>query len=306
MCDIWKDNANVRSLNLDDVKLLIQTFRLLQTKWVVMSGGEALMNRKLFELCELLRTEGIKITILSTGLLLKKFAKQVVRYSDEVIVSLDGSKIIHNEIRRVPKAYQKLQAGIIAVKNLQPNFSISGRGVIQRMNIADWPNIINSAHDLELNQISFLAADISTDAFNRPNAWQTDRQSDILPLLHELPKLQETIEAIIIDFAADFETGFIAEKPAKLRKIYDYYAAFHQQQPFPVVRCNAPWVSTVIEADGTVRPCFFHAPIGNIHDASLIEVLNQPEAIKFRSKLNISRNDICRKCVCTLNLPIEI
>ncbi|MEO5998836.1 MAG: SPASM domain-containing protein [Chitinophagaceae bacterium] len=33
--------------------------------------------------------------------------------------------------------------------------------------------------------------------------------------------------------------------------------------PFPFKKCNAPWVSTVIEADGTVTPCFFHEAIRN-------------------------------------------
>ena len=43
-----------------------------------------------------------------------------------------------------------------------------------------------------------------------------------------------------------------------------------------------PWVSAVVESDGTVRPCFFHKPIGNIGRDSLREVLNGPEAMEFR------------------------
>ncbi len=43
--------------------------------------------------------------------------------------------------------------------------------------------------------------------------------------------------------------------------------------PFPPVACNAPWMSVVIEADGVVRPCFFHEPIGNIREAPLATIV---------------------------------
>jgi radical SAM protein with 4Fe4S-binding SPASM domain len=59
----------------------------------------------------------------------------------------------------------------------------------------------------------------------------------------------------------------------------------------------------VIEADGTVRPCFFHAPLGNIRDAgSLGAVLNSPAARAWRRQLDVQKDETCRRCVCTLTL----
>ena len=66
--------------------------------------------------------------------------------------------------------------------------------------------------------------------------------------------------------------------------------------------CNAPWVSSVVEADGTVRPCFFHRSLGNIHEQSLEEILNSPEAVAFRRGLDVKADPICKTCVCTLSL----
>jgi Fe-coproporphyrin III synthase len=302
MCDIWKGNGNTQQLTEADVRSLLVSLKRLHTRWVVMSGGEALMNPNLFRLCEILRAEGIKITILSTGLLLGRYAAQVVAHTDEVIVSLDGSEAIHNAIRRIPKAYQKLREGVQAVKALKPDFRISGRCVIQRHNFRDWPNIIRTAHDLGLDQISFLPADVSTDAFNRPELWEEDRVEEVKLEREELPELKATIEALLINHAADFASSYIAEAPAKLRRVYDYYAAFHGLASFPAVRCNAPWVSVVVEADGTVRPCFFHTPVGNIRESALPELLNSPEAVAFRQNLDMDTDPVCHKCVCSLNL----
>jgi len=124
MCDIWKDNGNTQQLTEADVQTLLVSLKKLGTRWVVMSGGEALMNPNLFLLGDILRAEGMKITILSTGLLLKRYAEGIVSRTDEVIVSLDGSEAVHNAIRRIPNAYQKLRDGVRAVKALDPAFPI--------------------------------------------------------------------------------------------------------------------------------------------------------------------------------------
>jgi MoaA/NifB/PqqE/SkfB family radical SAM enzyme len=302
MCDIWKGNDNVRQLTEADVRNLLLSFKRLGTQWVVMSGGEALMNPNLFRLCDMLRAAKLKVTILSTGLLLKRYAEQVVAQTDEVIVSLDGSEEIHNAIRRIPTAYQKLRGGVQAVKSLNPHLPISARCVIQRYNFTDWPNIIDAAHEIGLDHISFLPADVSSEAFNRPDPWDENRIEDVKLRQEELPQLKTTIQLLITNYQSDFASGYIAESPAKIRRIYDYYAAFYGLSDFPPVRCNAPWVSAVVEADGTVRPCFFHHAIGNIRQTPLPALLNKPEVIDFRRNLDMATNPICHKCVCSLNL----
>ncbi|MEM7344891.1 MAG: radical SAM protein, partial [Chloroflexota bacterium] len=104
MCDIWQGDGT-QQLTEADIEGLLESLKKLGTQWVVMSGGEALMNPNLFRLCDMLRAEGLKMTILSTGLLLSRYAEDVVTRTDEVIISLDGSEQVHNAIRRIPTAY---------------------------------------------------------------------------------------------------------------------------------------------------------------------------------------------------------
>jgi MoaA/NifB/PqqE/SkfB family radical SAM enzyme len=302
MCDIWKGNSTVRQLTEADLRELLVSLKQLHTHQVVMSGGEALLNPNLFRLCDILRAEGMKITILSTGLLLSRYAQQIVEKTDEVIVSLDGSETVHNAIRQIPRAYQMLCEGVEALKAINPRFSVSGRCVIQRGNFADWPNIVDAARNIGLDRISFLPADISTEAFNHPESWSEDQIAHVRVTVDELPQLRDVIEHLIRDYSAEFASGYIAESPEKLRRIYYYYAAFHEQAEFPRVRCNAPWVSAVVEADGAVRPCFFHAAIGNIRQTPLPELLNSEKSIAFRRNLDMETDPICRKCVCSVNI----
>src|SRR5262249_8887674 len=164
MCDIWQANSEKRELTRDDLERQMSSMRNLHVQRVVLSGGEALMHQNLWLLCELLREMGVEITLLSTGLLLKGFAADVVKWCDEVIVSVDGSREVHNAIRRVPRAFERLAEGIAALRALEPGYPVSARCVLQRSNFRDLPKIILAAHEIGLNRISFMAVDVSSTA----------------------------------------------------------------------------------------------------------------------------------------------
>lgn len=303
MCDIWKGNRNLKQLTEADIWGLLSSLKKLGTRQVLMSGGEALLHPNFFRLCELLRREQMKITLLSTGLTLERHAKQLTEMVDDIIVSLDGHEALHDEIRNVPGAFGKLRAGIEAIRSIHPVYRITARTVIHRLNFHAWPRIVDAALDLGLDQISFLPADVSSQAFNRATPWSNERQQDVLPGREELPALRSVTDLLFTQQREAFEDEFIAESPAKLDKIYQYYAACYGLQPFPFKKCNAPWVSTVVEADGTVRPCFFHEAVGNIRNDSLDNILNGEKAMRFRKTLDMGKNDTCRRCVCYLHLP---
>jgi len=303
MCDIWKDNKNLKQLEESDIMGLLEALENYGTQQVVMSGGEALLNPNFFRFCEILQKREIRITLLSTGLTLAREAKRLVKFVNDIIVSLDGPAALHDAIRNIPGAFNKMKEGIEAVRAADPSFEITGRSVIHRLNYLHWLEIVEAAKELCLDKISFLPADVSSHAFNRQVLWNDNRQHEILPDQSELPVLYEVIERLVDEYKGEFESGFIAESPEKIWRVYSYYAAFYGLNLFPFKKCNAPWVSTVIEADGTVRPCFFHEAIGNIRENSLEDILNSKDAIAFRKSLDIDSNPTCMKCVCYLNLP---
>jgi MoaA/NifB/PqqE/SkfB family radical SAM enzyme len=110
------------------------------------------------------------------------------------------------------------------------------------------------------------------------------------------------MSGLFINYKSYFTTRFIAESMEKIQNIYFYYSSFYGLNELPYKKCNAPWVSTVVEADGTVRPCFFHEAYGNIKTGSLDKIINSQSAIDFRKNLDMEKNETCMKCVCFLNL----
>ena len=304
MCDIWQANSVRHELSREDLERQLPSLRGLHVQRFVLSGGEALMHPNLWLLCQILKDlhAGVQITLLSTGLLLKPFAADVVKWCDEVIISLDGSREVHDAIRRVPRGFELMAAGIAALHAERADYPVSGRCVLQRNNFRDLPNIVAAAHEIGLSRISFMSVDVSSSAFNRPDPWQAPRASEVALDRAETAEFAELIEDTILRYADDFDSRYISETPDKLRRLARYYAALNGEGEFPTTVCNAPWVSSVVEADGTVRPCFFHRSFGNIHAQPLAQILNSSDAVAFRRDLDVTENPICKVCVCTLSL----
>lgn len=305
MCDIWKANNDKKEISSETLARHIQSFKKLGVREIVFSGGEALMHSNLWAFAAQLKAEKIRLTLLSTGLLLKHNAHAIVKHVDAVIVSLDGSASIHNAIRQVPNAFEKLAEGVKSLKDINATFRVTGRCVLQRLNYVDFPNIVRAARAIGLDSISFLGADVSSGAFNRAEAWNGKQPSEVVLTESEAEHFQQIVAASFVDFRKEYAGHFIAESPLKMQKLVQYYKALHGKAAFPSVVCNAPWISAVIESDGRVMPCFFHKPYGNIHDEDFESVINSNAAVAFRKSLNMKDDPICKKCVCSLKLGIR-
>ena len=300
MCDIWQrtDSKELAATTLERHR---ESMRNLGVRQVVLTGGEPLLNRDLQAICEFFRDLNIRITLLTTGLLLHKRAALVASLVDEVILSLDGPPEVHDSIRRIPRAFETIARGVESVRLLRPELPILSRTTIQKQNHLYLRATVRSAHVLGLNSVSFLAADLSSTAFNRDQPWQTEKQDEIALDSLELQAFEAEIELLIADHSTDLQSGFIVENEAKLRRLPTRFREHLIKSPPKAPMCNAPWVSAVVELDGALRPCFFHPPVASIANETLEQALNNHVARSFRVHLDVASNPICQRCVCSLN-----
>lgn len=302
MCDIWKIRE-ARQLTPEDLEKQLATFRELGVRWVVLTGGEPQMSSHLPELAQMLRSEGVRVTLLTAGLLLESQAAVIAGAVDDLIVSLDGPPTVHDLVRRIPQAFARMAAGVGAVRQFRGDMTVCARCTVQKANHLSLRETIQSAKGIGLNSISFLAADVSSAAFNRAQGWSPERQEAVALNAAEVDALDKEVERIITEHASEIASGFVVESASKLRRIVSHFRAHLGQVQHVAPCCNAPWVSAVIEASGDVRPCFFHPAFGNIHRQALNEILNGPGALSFRAELDIESNPVCRQCVCSLHIP---
>ena len=294
-CDYWRHGKD--DLTVADVQRLLPALRQLKTEVVLLSGGEPLMNSAWQEIAQMLRAQGFKVWLLTSGLSLVKNARAASLLLDAITVSLDGTDPDSYRAIRGLDAFDNVCDGIKAVAAL--GLPPSVRVTVQRSNYRQLPDFVALTRELGARQVSFLAVDVANPhAFGRNEAF-----SDGLTLsLEDLNEFDRILRAMEESCAVEFESGFIAESPAKLRRLYHYFSAIQGRGGYPQVHCNAPEFSAVIGATGKVQPCFFITGPGNgqLHDGNLASVLNSRAMIDLRAGIREGKQPECKTCVCSL------
>src|SRR3569833_4648084 len=267
-CDYWRHGRV--DVSLDLIERLIPSLVSLGTRVALISGGEPLLHPHWPEIAQRLKDVGIMPWLLTSGLSLAKHARRASQLFDPISVSLDGTNSRTNQAIRGLDAFEKVCEVIrAAVAN---GSKVGLRVTLQRANYRELPLVVELAHRLGVNNVSFLAVDVANPhAFGRTDAFT----SDLALGPEDLPVFGDLIAGLEQHRAADFESGFIAESPAKMRQQQQNNAAVQGTSAYPPVRCNAPEFSAVVGVSGTVQPCFFIAgPKRGAYGGELERVVN--------------------------------
>jgi MoaA/NifB/PqqE/SkfB family radical SAM enzyme len=329
-CDIWRNpRRNMRKELVDDIAGSVEE---LGIRWLLLSGGEAMQHPHWPEIARRFRDQGVYVMLLTNGLLVRKQAEEVAASVDELIISLDGGNAATYDAIRGVDAFDLLLDGIRAVRAL--GTPVATRTTIQRANFREIPQIIEAAKSVDVNRISFLTVDVSNEyafgsrfpnvEFASPPLHTMERglggEVNTIPLVatmgagappehgpaataltpDDVIELGHILDEVESRYAADFASGLIAESPDKLRRMVDYFGALHGDVDFPRVRCNSPHVSTVIEVDGTLRPCYFLPSYGQLRGSKLSHAINTPAAQALRQAYRTGKRPECERCVCPL------
>jgi MoaA/NifB/PqqE/SkfB family radical SAM enzyme len=292
-CDFWRHGQT--NLPVERARRLAAELRGMGTQAVLLTGGEALLHPHWDEVAEAFRAESLRLWLLTAGLSLNKHAARAVELCERITVSLDGATPETYRAIRGVEAFQAVCDGARAA--VERGAWLSLRCTVQRGNYREMPGLIRLAQQIGAKQISFLAVDVSNHlAFAR----QEDYERTMALRPDDLPQFAEVLDTLERDFAPEFASGFIAESPAKLRRLHGYFAALLGQGSFPPVRCNAPRFSAVVGADGSLQPCYFIPGPGKLDGASLSASLNTPEFAALRRDIRQGRRAECRACVCSM------
>ena len=293
-CDYWRTGH--ADMNLAAVTRLLPSLAELQTKVALISGGEPLLNPEWADIAQLLRANGLKLWLLTSGLSLAKHARRAAQLFDAITVSLDGTNRETYAAIRGLDAFDKVCEGVKAAARAGAPLGL--RVTVQRANYRQLAAFIVLARELGARQVSFVAVDVANPhAFGRG----ADFGSDLALLPRDLPVLEEILDGMEHDLAADFHSGLIADSPRKLRRIHQYFSALCGLAAYPPVRCNVFDYSAVIGATGRVSPCFFiPGPPQAVGGNDLRQVLNADPMIALRERIRSGERPECARCVCSL------
>ncbi len=299
-CDYWRHGRT--DITLESVRCLLPSLAQLQTQVVLLSGGEPLLNPEWAQISQLLRANGLQVWLLTSGLSLLKHAQRAAALFHSITVSLDGTDAKTYAAIRGLDAFDRVCEGISAAAALGAPPSL--RVTLQRANFRQLPQFVVLAKRLGARSISFLPVDVANPhAFGR----SVDFTSDLALRKEDLSELAEILRVLECEHAESFHSGFIAENPAKLRRILQYFTALHGLGAYPPVRCNAPEFSAVVGASGAVQPCFFipgptvaEAQMNKNGPRDLLLELNRLPMARLREDIHAGRRAECTTCVCSM------
>jgi Fe-coproporphyrin III synthase len=293
-CDYWRHGRV--DMDLAAVKRLLPSLIRLQTRMVLISGGEPLLNPEWPDIAQVLRAAGLKLWLLTSGLSLVKHARRATQLFDAITVSLDGTDRETYAAIRGLDAFDNVCAGIQAAASAGAMVAV--RVTVQRANFRQLPAFVKLARRSGAQQVSFLAVDVANPhAFGRVE----DFSVNLALGPEDLPVFEQILSDMDRDYVEEFRSGFIAESPRKLRHLHQYFSAVCGRGTYPPVRCNAPEFSAVVNSKGQVSPCFFITGPGDaLWRDDLGAVLNSDSMIRLRGDIRAGARPECARCVCSL------
>jgi len=276
---------------------------------ITLFGGEPLLYPHCLDLIRYIKNKNLHCLIITNGSLLNEFAKDLIDTRlDELNISLDGDKNLHDEIRGMPGLFEKITSGLKEVNRLKKEKGF-------RRPLINLQCTISQYNYKYLDKLIEVAKDIGADSLTYHN---------LIFLGKDLIERQKVYDELLSCSSEDWK-GFVFEPGINpdglyakikdiLRKGYPFSIDFYPNlslkglreyytnssyapSEYPA-RCISPWIVAYIFPDGEVRPCLnFSYSYGNIRKDKFSLIWNSEKAVNFRKTLKEKRLfPVCARC----------
>lgn len=276
------------SEELDDEKVVevAEQIPSLKPRWVIIEGGEPLLRQELFKVIETIYRGGIKIYLISNGMLLdENIAMRLAEFDVNLMISIDGAdKESYEEIRK-GASFQKLKESVASTNEYK--ILDSCPVTIGRHNYEQLGKIFKFVREIGYKKITFLGLKPCKDygkyvlngeqyenIFLSLVKYQKEYGLDVY---FDEPFFKPFLKEHNINYSAEGENGIIV--PDTSSCVFGSYM--------------------FIETNGDVKPCTF-APmaIGNVAKKDLDEIWDDMQNSELIKKIKdfSTREGKCRKC----------
>jgi len=270
MCNCWRVPRS--RLGLAHYQQVLRAVLSLQPAALRFTGGEPLLFPHMAELVRETADAGVRVSLISNGLLLaRKVAGLATAGCAEIVLSLDAFGEHHNSIRQTPGLFAHCLAGLTATSEAGLSYGINT--VCQARSIDDLPAL----------------ADLLLTLSKRPAWWHlipirdqqalTPAHAQISQLRRMLPALRQRLSEGGISLIADQEM-------------------FSENTTCP---CHVPAFTAYVRADtGQVYGCnmlsYAGEPIGNLLAIPAHTLWRGQAARELRLRCAQGQNSACARC----------
>lgn len=297
MCDYWKVNNN-RRIDSDLVLSVVAEQVPLGLRKIYFTGGECLVfAEELFLLVKRIRDRfpSVKIGLITNGILLKKYSREISALFEKIIISLDT---VDNETYRKVRGIDGvdvIRMGISQIKSQNPQIQVNLRVLVLNETVKGIPRIIEFAFEHNIDRVSFLSEDTGNiNAFGRGKGSIINNHISNVSLL----ELRNIIDSIKVTYESELGS-LLRSDLYDLERIYSIYSG--ENVMFP--KCDKPVASCVIGVDGRINPCFFIAGEQRItKERKLSDILSDRVYCEYVNGISAGLNVTCQNCACPKEL----
>ncbi len=274
-------------------------------------GGEPFLYPDLIPLVRYMKEKDFIISLVTNGIKLRHYAEEIVTTGWEALMlSLDGTKEIHNEIRGSGDCFDTLAAGIDAVQNMKRKLNktlpyIMVLVTVSRDNAHILDKILDMGKEIQADCMIIYYSWFTSEEVGKQHTKVMQKSLGCTPTawkgyLHEVNRIDTgaLIECVkkIKRTKYPFPYLFIPDLP--LEDIPRYYS--DPGHFFGYGKCITPWLITELMPNGDVSPCRDYPDyvVGNIQNKSLLDIFNDEPYQKFRKALKEAGGvfPICARC----------
>ncbi len=318
MCDAAKNlpsstftkNAGTVSenaiLSFDNFKNIVDNVKFFQPS-ISLTSREPLLHPDIARIVGYVKENVLHCSLTTNGVFLVRHAESLVKLKlDDIFISLDGTKAVHEKIRGKIGIYEQILDGIERIKHFKKQYGIRSpkMHIIYTISNSNFHNLVETVEAIKekgLSSITFSHLNFITEEVAQKhnlkhpditvsksgiNGQDLDR-IDIPVLLQQLKDAKKLGRA----------SGIRIYTKILSRDLLGTYYCDPEKVLYDGSRCQSPWVMAQITARGEVIPRMrcFNVVFGNIHKSSFRFIWNNSNFRDFRKKLK--RNGVYPACL---------
>jgi len=276
---------------------------------ITLFGGEPLLHPQIVDIMKAVKDKGLHGLCITNGTLLDRFAREIVEMGwDEVNISLDGDRALHDEIRGLPGTFDRIMGGIGAVNAAKKELGlkkplINLQCTITQYNYECLEVLLDVAEKAQANSLTFhnlifLGKKVMEEhkrVDEMLSCSSRDWEGFIFDPAIDPKKLFAKTREILsrpASFSVDFYPNFTEKGMAEYYLRPDYLPSEYAP------RCVSPWICGYVFPDGGVRPCLNCSfAFGNVKEANFLKIWNSADAVRYRQALQKEGVfPACRRC----------
>ncbi|MBF0483235.1 MAG: radical SAM protein [Candidatus Omnitrophica bacterium] len=273
-----KDETYQSELSTKDLKKFIDDIARYRVEFFMATGGEPFLRNDLFEVFAHAKERKLHTGVATNGFFInEQNVSDVDRFFESIMISIDGTREVHNKIRRNPQAFDKAMQALSLLKKKSRAY-LTASTTITKSNVGD---------------LQLLAKKI---AELKPDQW---RITSIMPIGNAAVDKALALDQKDFIFVLDFIKKNRKQFNIQVGENLGYLGRYEREIKDGPFFCPVGYLTCCLGVEGNIRGCpeqpdndFFHE--GNILKDTFENIWSKGFR-KYREQ-DLIKNETCNVC----------